>query len=88
MTSASARSRSGKTSLASPDGRTAAVGGRTSAHHSRHYVADATPVIEALVEQAQLGLTRFEREEAEGGAERELLRERGAEFDSMTVRRI
>jgi hypothetical protein len=41
-----------------------------------------------LVEQAQLGLTRFEREEAEGGAERELLRERGAEFDSMTVRRI
>jgi hypothetical protein len=36
--------------------------------HPRDHVADAAPVIEALVQKPQLGLRRFKREEAERGA--------------------
>ena len=38
------------------------------ARHVGHDVADPAPVVEALMQKAQLGLSRFKREEAERGA--------------------
>jgi hypothetical protein len=37
--------------------------------HARHDIADSAPGVEAAVEEAQLGLARFEAEKAEGSAE-------------------